>query len=308
MDPSKKASEIWPWLPVFKVVAETQHLPSAAKQLHVSASAISRTVRLIEEAIGQELFVRSSRRLILNSAGERLLAATRRSTGSLEVGLREVFEQPFSGPYRVSSLGVLTDAFVLPSLLALTQRHPELVPQMTTKLASEANQALANGLLDVAFYYDATTQVGIRCQSLGELTNSIYCGSSHPLFGKRRVETDTLLEHAFSVAAIGDKGTPMDSWPVDLPRKVGFQILMLSTNVQVALSGAFVAVLPDAVAAPHAESGALWRLAPDLIPNTPVYAAFRAEDVGQGATSELIDAMRARIQAAPRRRRKPSAE
>ncbi len=306
MDPSKKASEIWPWLPVFKVVAETQHLPTAAKQLHVSASALSRTVRLIEEAIGQELFVRSSRRLILNSAGERLLAATRRSTSSLELGLREVFEQPFSGTYRVSSLGVLTDAFVLPSLLALTQRHPDLIPQMTTKLASEANQALSNGLLDVAFYYDATTQAGIRCQSLGELTNSVYCGRGHPLFGKRRVATATLLDYAFSVAAIGDKGTPMDSWPVDLPRKVGFQILMLSTNVQVALSGAFVAVLPDATAAPYASSGALWRLAPDLIPNTPVYAAFRAEDVGQGATHELIEGMTGRILTAPARRRKLS--
>ncbi|MEZ4371109.1 MAG: LysR family transcriptional regulator [Polyangiaceae bacterium] len=306
MDPSKKASEIWQWLPVFKVVAETQHLPTAARQLHVSASAISRTIRLVEEALGQELFVRSSRRLILNASGERLLAATRRSANSLEQGLREVFDQSFSGPYRVSSLGVLTDGFVLPSLLELQSEHPGLVPHMTTRLASEANQSLISGLLEVAFYYDATTLPGIRCESLGELTNSIYCGREHPLFGKRRVETQELLEHAFSVAAIGDKGTPMDSWPVDLPRKVGFQILMLSTNLQVSLSGSFVTVLPDAVAAPHADAGELWRLAPDLIPNTQVYAAFREEDKNQGVTQALVSKLRERIQRAPaRRRRKP---
>lgn len=304
MDPSKKASEIWQWLPVFKVVAETQHLPSAARQLHVSASAISRTIRLIEEALGEELFVRSSRRLILNASGERLLAATRRSTSSLEQGLREVFDQSFAGPYRVSSLGVLTDGFVLPSLLELQVEHPGLVPQMTTRLASEANQALVSGLLEVAFYYDPTTLPGIRCEALGELTNSIYCGRGHPLFGRRRVETEELLEHPFSVAAIGDKGTPMDSWPVDLPRKVGFQILMLSTNLRVSLSGSFVTVLPDAVAAPHADAGELWRLAPDLIPNTPVYAAFRAEDSNQGVTQALIEKLRERIARAPARRRR----
>ncbi len=306
MDPSKKAGEIWQWLPVFKVVAETQHLPTAAKQLHVSASAISRTIRLIEEALGQELFVRSSRRLILNGAGERLLAATRRSTNSLEQGLREVFDQSFSGPYRVSSLGVLTDGFVLPSLLDLQAEHPGLVPHMTTRLASEANQSLISGLLEVAFYYDPTTLPGIRCESLGELTNSIYCGRGHPLFGKRRVETQELLEHPFSVAAIGDRGTPMDSWPVDLPRKVGFQILMLSTNLRVSLSGSFVTVLPDAVASPHAEAGELWRLSPDLIPNTQVYAAFREEDSDQGVTQALVANLRERIARAPaRRRRRP---
>ncbi|MCA9645980.1 MAG: LysR family transcriptional regulator [Polyangiaceae bacterium] len=304
MDPSKKASEIWQWLPVFKVVAETQHLPTAARQLHVSASAISRTIRLVEEALGQELFVRSSRRLILNAAGERLLAATRRSANSLEQGLREVFDQSFSGPFRVSSLGVLTDGFVLPSLLELQAEHPGLVPHMTTRLASEANQSLVSGLLEIAFYYDATTLPGIRCESLGELTNSIYCGRGHALFGKRRVETQELLEHPFSVAAIGDKGTPMDSWPVDLPRKVGFQILMLSTNLQVSLSGSFVTVLPDAVAAPHAEADELWRLAPDLIPNTQVYAAFREDDKNQAVTQTLVSKVRERIQRAPARRRR----
>lgn len=304
MDPSKKASEVWQWLPVFKVVAETQHLPTAAKQLHVSASAISRTIRLIEEALGQDLFVRSSRRLILNAAGERLLTATRRSTNSLEQGLREVFDQSFSGPYRVSSLGVLTDGFVLPSLLELQAEYAGLVPHMTTRLASEANQALISGLLEVAFYYDPTSLPGIRCESLGELTNSIYCGQGHPLFGKRRVETQELLQHSFSVAAIGDRGTPMDSWPVDLTRKVGFQILMLSTNLQVSLSGSFVTVLPDAVATPQAEAGRLWRLAPDLIPNTQVYAACREEDRNQGVTQALIDKLRERIARAPARRRR----
>ena len=68
MDASNKAQQIWSWLPVFRVVAETQHLPTAAKRLHVSASALSRTIRLIEESLEQPLFVRTSRRILLNAA------------------------------------------------------------------------------------------------------------------------------------------------------------------------------------------------------------------------------------------------
>ena len=75
MKADKKLGDVWPWLPVFRVVAETEHLPTAAARLHVSPSALSRTIRLVEEALGEELFVRSARRIVLNSAGQRLLAA-----------------------------------------------------------------------------------------------------------------------------------------------------------------------------------------------------------------------------------------
>ncbi len=56
MDPTKKLRDIWAWIPVFRVVAETEHLPTAAARLHVSPSALSRTVRLVEDTLGEELF------------------------------------------------------------------------------------------------------------------------------------------------------------------------------------------------------------------------------------------------------------
>ena len=304
MEMSKKLRDVWPWLPVFRVVAETQHLPTAAKRLHVSPSALSRTIRLVEDTLEQRLFVRSSRKIVLNAAGHRLLDAVRRSTSSLEKSMLAALSRDFSGSYRVSSLGVLTDHFVLPTLLAVQREHPAVLPCMSTELASEANRQLRNGVLEVAFYYDATSHEGITCRRIGTLTNSVYCGKGHPLFGKPRVSTERLLEHEFSVAAIGDRGTPMDSWPVELPRKVGFQILMLSSNVGVALSGRFVTVLPDAVAAPYVQQKRLYRLAPNLVPDTEVYAACREEDAEDSFTSQVISRVEAAIEAAPRRKRR----
>ena len=300
MDPSKKLRDIWPWIPAFRVVAETEHLPTAAARLHVSPSALSRTVKLVEEALGEELFVRSSRRIVLNAAGQRLLAAVRRSMASLEHSMQHVLERDFTGDYRVSSLGVLTDQFVLPALLELRAAKPALVPCMTTLQSREANRQLANGQIEVAFYYDATTAPGITCRLIGSLSNSIYCGRQHPLFGKKRVTLEQLTLHEFSVAAVGDRGTPMDGWPVELPRKIGFQIMMLSTNQEVALSGRFVCVLPDVVAERETKTGRLWRLDPDPVPETAVYAACREEDAEASFTSEVIAEVERRIASAPR--------
>jgi DNA-binding transcriptional LysR family regulator len=300
VDPDKKLKDIWPWIPAFRVVAETEHLPTAAARLHVSASALSRTVKLVEDALGEELFVRSSRRIVLNATGQRLLAAVRRSMTSLENAMNHVLERDFSGPYRVSSLGVLTDHFVLPALLSLSAERRQVVPCMTTLQSREANRQLQSGQIEVAFYYDATTMPGISCRRIGELANSLFCGRGHPLFQKKNVSLADLAEHPMSVASVGDRGTPMDGWPVELPRKVGFQITMLSTNVEVALSGAFVCVLPDVVAHPEWKAGRLFRFDPTPVPATAVYAACREEDADVSFTSEVIAAVERAVAQAPR--------
>jgi DNA-binding transcriptional LysR family regulator len=243
---------------------------------------------------------------VLNTAGRRLLAAIRRSMTSLEHAMQGVLERELTGEYCVSSLGVLTDHFVLPSLLELRAGHPLLVPRLVTLLSREANRQLADGQIEIAFYYDATTMAGIHCRRIGALANSLYCGKGHPLFGRRKVAAGELAEHEFSVPAVGDRGTPMDSWPVHLSRKIGFQIMMLSTNVEVALSGRFVCVLPDVVADPHVERRELFRLEPDPVPDTEVYAACREEDVGVSLTARVIESVEQRLASAPVARQRPA--
>ncbi|MEZ4219858.1 MAG: LysR family transcriptional regulator [Polyangiaceae bacterium] len=298
MEAGKRLSHVWSYLPVFRVVAETEHLPTAAKRLRVSPSALSRSIKLLEEGIGEALFVRSSRRIVLNAAGERLLRTLRLTMGNLERSVGELLSHEFSGEYRVSSLGVLTDHFVLPALLELSAERQSVIPCMTTLSSIEANRKLASGLLEAAFYYDATAQDGIHCRKIGSLSNSLFCGRGHPLFGKG-ADAKSLASHPFSIPAIGDRGTPMDGWPVEIPRTAGFQILMLSTNHRVALSGRFVCVLPDVVAEPDLRAGLLHRLEPDVVPDTPVYAACREEDATASFTMDVIARVETELRRAP---------
>lgn len=53
----------------FRVVAHTGNLTKAAEQLHVSQSALSTQIRQLEDQLGQALFERQHRRLILTEAG-----------------------------------------------------------------------------------------------------------------------------------------------------------------------------------------------------------------------------------------------
>lgn len=59
----------------FLKVAETEHMTNAAKELHISQPALSRSLRLLEEELGLKLFDRVGRHLLLNDNGRRFYAA-----------------------------------------------------------------------------------------------------------------------------------------------------------------------------------------------------------------------------------------
>ena len=70
MERLRRVARLWSWLPAFRAVGETQHLPTASEHLLVTAPALSRAVRLLEKDVGRELFRRTGRRIELNDNGE----------------------------------------------------------------------------------------------------------------------------------------------------------------------------------------------------------------------------------------------
>ena len=56
-----------------EAVARHRHFTRAAEELHVAQSALSHQVRRLERELGTPLFERTSRRVVLTPAGERLM-------------------------------------------------------------------------------------------------------------------------------------------------------------------------------------------------------------------------------------------
>ena len=86
----KATTDVWNWLPAFRAVAETEHLPTAGEMMNVTPPALSRAVRQLEEAVGRELFVRSGRTMQLNEDGRRLAIAVRMAMRTVHTALEEL--------------------------------------------------------------------------------------------------------------------------------------------------------------------------------------------------------------------------
>jgi DNA-binding transcriptional LysR family regulator len=288
----------WNWLPAFLEVAERGSVARAAAALHLTPAAVSRTLRLLEDELGQPLFARAGRALVLNGAGAALRDAARDAVVAIDRGLSAVTGDPFAGPLRVASLGVLTEELVVPCLAALRTAHPQLLPEHVNAGAAESNALLARGRLDVAFHYEAPTSDGLAVERLGDLGASVYCGRRHPLWSAARPGRRDILAHPFSVPQIGDTGRVLDGWPADWARQVGMRITTLRSNVEVCRSGALLTVLPDVTAAPGVAAGELRRLPFTALPRIPVFAARHRATADRAAVQAVIDGVRARIRAA----------
>jgi len=285
----------WNWLPSFLEVAETGSIARASKNLGLTPAAVSRTLRLLEDELGEQLFNRVGRSLALNTTGATLRDAVRAAQRTIDAGLSESLGDPFMGPLRATSIGVLTEEFVVPCLTELKGQYPQLVPEHINVGTSEANTMLARGQIDVAFYYQHVTTDRVVVQRIGRIGASVYCGKKHPLFGVKRVTRKKLLEHQFSVPQIGATGRVMDGWPPELPRTVGMRITMLRSNLHVCLSGLMLTVLPDVTAAPYVAKKQLRRFPVSELPDIDVFAARHQSAPERGRVQALIDAVTARL-------------
>jgi len=115
-------------LPAFRAVARLGNLRAAAEELHLTHSAVSQQIKLLEEQIGFELFDRRGRGIVLNAAGAALLRSVEPALDQLEVG-RRAASAAASGTeqrIRVTLLPSFAQRWLLPRLARWRERHPHI--------------------------------------------------------------------------------------------------------------------------------------------------------------------------------------
>jgi DNA-binding transcriptional LysR family regulator len=284
----------WNWLPVFLAVAESGSVVRASRELGLTPAAVSRTVRLLEQQLGQTLFSRVGRSLQLNAAGSRLRESVRSAVNEVDLGFESLAADPISGPLRVASHGTLTEHVLLPCLLELKAEHPALIPEQLALVPSDARELLARGQVDVAIHDELPGADELHAERVGAITFGVYCGATHPLFSARAAGRAVVEQYAFCVPYQVDRGKLIDGWPNEWPRAIGMRVSLLTAAVRVGLSGALLVALPDTAVVEQVQRGELRRL-PIELPSRDVYAASHEASSKRASVAELIRRVRRRM-------------
>jgi DNA-binding transcriptional LysR family regulator len=137
----------------FIAVARERSFTRAAAQLGVSQSALSHTVRGLEERLGLRLLARTTRSVAPTEAGERLLRTVGSRFDEIDAelaALSELREKP-AGVIRITTGEHAAEAILWPALATLLRNYPDI----------KAELVIDYGLTDiVAERYDAGVRLG----------------------------------------------------------------------------------------------------------------------------------------------------
>lgn len=181
----------------FVAVAEELHFARAAERLHIEQSPLSRTIKELEEDLGEQLFVRTSRSTRLTRAGKLLLEHVPRIFTALEQARDSVkaAANGFHGQLRIALSDGITPSR-LPTLLALCrQEEPEVEIRLFEVPLSQQIKGLHDDLYDVGFAQSDEVGDGIAVEPIWSDPLMVAVPARHPLLKHKRIPLDEVLRY-----------------------------------------------------------------------------------------------------------------
>ena len=115
------------WLGSFEAVAHTGSFRAAARQLGVSPSAVSHSVRALEDLLDVRLFHRSTRSVRISAEGEALLAVASPALEALRGAMESLSAASgaVKGTLRISVSRAAARPVLMPYVAEMLRRHPK---------------------------------------------------------------------------------------------------------------------------------------------------------------------------------------
>ena len=138
---------------VFKEVAEAGNISTAAKNLYISQSAVSQSIKQLETALQARLFSRSPRGVSLTGEGQMLYQYVRSALGLLATGedKHSQAQQLLLGTLVIGASDTVTSFFLTHYLDAFHRLHPGIRLKIVSGRSAKVLSMLKSGAVDIAF-------------------------------------------------------------------------------------------------------------------------------------------------------------
>ncbi|MES2939601.1 MAG: LysR substrate-binding domain-containing protein [Pseudomonadota bacterium] len=173
----------------FVALSDCLSFSRAAERTHVSQSTLSHQIRQLEDELGQPLFDRIGKRVMLTEAGETFLGYASRALREVDHGLSDLKRagDELSGEVRIGATGTFNLGFVPEALALFLRRHPTVKVTVDELAADAIAQRLIDASLDVGIAYQPADPVRLWFEPLYTEEMVLVVAPGHPLAGRKRV-------------------------------------------------------------------------------------------------------------------------
>ncbi|MEG0780387.1 MAG: LysR family transcriptional regulator [Oscillospiraceae bacterium] len=165
---------------IFKEVAEAGNISAAAKNLYISQSAVSQSVKQLETELRVRLFSRSPRGVSLTEEGRLLYDYVRSALSLLETGEDKISQtrELLTGKLAIGASDTVTSWFLTPYLERFHREYPGIRLKLISGRSQKVLSLLKSGTVDIAFAsspMDAETLINWPCFP----THGVFVASAH---------------------------------------------------------------------------------------------------------------------------------
>ena len=157
---------------VFYHVAATLSFSEASKQLSISQSAVSQSIKVLEKKLNQPLFIRSTKRVQLTPEGEILLKHIEPAMNLIRKGENQLLEAHTlnGGQLRIGASDTICRYYLVTYLNRFHKEFPNIHIKVTNHTSIECAKVLENGQCDfiVANYPNSALSGSLHTRVINE--------------------------------------------------------------------------------------------------------------------------------------------
>lgn len=264
----------------FVTIAREGSFTRAAATLGVTQSALSQTIRALEESLQIRLLTRTTRSVSPTPAGERLLQTVGHRLDEIDAeldALTELREKP-AGTVRITCGDYMLHSILLPKLTSLVHEYPDV------KLEFDVNYGFRDIVAD---RFDAGVRLGstidkdMIAMPIGPALRMAVVGSPAYFANRPMPRTPQDLMHHNCINQRMQTSGGLYVWDFErrgrkLNVRVDGQLVFNTTQPQIdaALAGLGLALLPEDELMPHIDSGKLIRVLEEWCPRFGGYHLY----------------------------------
>jgi DNA-binding transcriptional LysR family regulator len=190
-------------------LASSGSFSQSAHKLHLTQPALSRSIKALEDELGQPLFDRVGRRNELTAFGAQIVQRARALVDEANELRRtgQLLKSGELGQLRVGMGSGPGAMLMTPLLMVMAHEHPQAHIDISRGSTSLLVQALRDRLLDALILDVRSLQpaADLKIEALKEMQGAFMCSPTHPLAKKRSVPFDMLRQYPIASTPLSDE-------------------------------------------------------------------------------------------------------
>ncbi|HEV8132379.1 MAG TPA: LysR family transcriptional regulator [Acidobacteriota bacterium] len=192
-------------LEILKAIVEAGSFTGAGEKLHVSQSAISRQILLLEDELNEPIFLRVGRKIRITPAGEVLLQLSHRVFQDFKETVAVIGEskESLTGTLRLVG-GMTVCLYVFPTLLKEFRRmHPNVEINLTAGSSEKFIEKIRAGIVDLGLLTLPIDEPDLVTLPVLKEELLLVTHKRHPLSRRKKIAPQDLVRQHFVLFEIG---------------------------------------------------------------------------------------------------------